>query len=251
MGRAERIYAGAITMIIQTVAEPNLRDLLNLHTKEVMLALNCHAIATIQSFNPDNRSVTAKINYQKTFYVKDSAGNYKAQLVDYPLLGEVPVIILGGGDGSLTFPISEGDQCLILFNDRDISDWFSSETNTGAPATTRLHSIADGIALVGLNLVESYDNDRVVLKNGTTLLGLGESKIKLQNATTSLYQILNQLMTALTTFNTALNTAATAFGTNAVLEPAAAAGGVDIGLAATALQSSVTSIQMLVTGLLE
>ena len=182
-------------------AEPSLRDLLNLHKKEIMLALNCHAVATVQSFNSTLQTVTATLNYQRTQNVRDSVtGIYSTVLQSYPILVDVPVLIPHGGSASLTFPVAAGDQCLILFNDRDIDNWFQGNNNSG-PATTRLHSFSDGFALIGprsMNSADaSYDTTRAVLKNGSTLVGVGSSHVKIANAGTTLNTLLQTLITDL------------------------------------------------------
>ena len=172
----------------RVAAEPSLRDLLDLHKKDLMLSLNCHAIATVQSFNEANQTITATINYKKTYFQLNKKTNvYVPFNLDYPLIIDCPVVILGGGPCSLTFPIAAGDECLILFNDRDIDNWFQG----GPPmevASGRLHSFSDGIALVGLRnsqrSLQAYDTTRVVLQNGTTKVGVGATKVIISNGTT-------------------------------------------------------------------
>lgn len=191
-------------------SEPHLIDLLNLFKKDILLNFNAHHLGTIQSFDSSNQAANATINYKKTFfeYNADTA-NYQSVLVDYPVLSQCPVICLGGGKGSLTFPIQAGDECLILFNDRDLDNWFSGGSGS-ANSTARLHSFSDAIILVGVrslaNVLTNYDGSRVVLSNGTTLVGIGDSLIKIANQTYTLNGILQNLMTQLENLTTALST---------------------------------------------
>lgn len=195
--------------------DPTLRDLLDQVKKEVFLSLNCHAIATVQSVSYTDQTLTATIDYSQTFYKRPgNTGPYVPTLVPYPVLLDCPFISLGGGNGALTFPIKEGDQCLILFNDRDLDNWFSGATS-GPVATPRLHSLSDGIALVGLNDLTDYDGTRVVLKNGDTMIGLGDSLIKIENAT----QNLNSLLQSLISTISGLTTIPAAIGTPLTLNP--------------------------------
>lgn len=185
---------------------PNLRDLLELWKRNVMLSLNCHAIGTIESFNNENQTVSASINYPRTYYKKstDSAesesGFYKPVTVNYPVLVDMPIVILSGGNSRLTFPIAKGDQCLILFNDRSIDQWFQN----GQKATlelNRLHSFSDGIALIGLrslvSAIDDYDTARAVLKNTNAQIAVGANKIEISNATRDLKTLLQDLITAI------------------------------------------------------
>lgn len=178
-------------------SDPSLVDVLNQFKKDILISLNCHAIATVQSFDSEAQTVTATINYTKSFMQRQEDGSYIPVAQNYPILLDVPIIILGGGNASLTFPIAKGDECLILFNDRDIDNWFNGQ-NTLPPATSRLHSFSDGIALVGFRDIASYDTDSVVIKNGTNQIKIGSgfsdpNLIKISNSATSITAILDNI----------------------------------------------------------
>lgn len=182
--------------------DPDMRDLMDLVTKEIMLSLNCHAIATVESFDPATQTVDLTVNYSKTFYRKDPiSGAYTPVQVDYPPLVKCPVYILGDGAScSLTFPIKAGATCSLLFHDRDISAWFASG-QIGPLPSNAMHAFADAIALIGVrpltNVIASYDTTRAVLQNGTTLVGVGPAKIKLANSNGTLNTLLQNLLTQL------------------------------------------------------
>lgn len=173
--------------------EFDLKALLDQTKRETMLATNCHAIGTIQKFNETAQTVEVSINYKKVEFGK--VGD-PPTLEDYPLLIDCPVIVLTGGAGGITFPIAVGDTCLVLFNDRDINDWFSSGQIV-PPASPRLHSFADAIALVGLhslkNPIAGYSTTKASFFLGTTKVTLG-SKVKIENALTTLLTVLNGLI---------------------------------------------------------
>lgn len=221
-------------------ADPTLSDLLNLLKKEIFFDLNCHHLATIQSFDSSKQTVTATINYTKTiFELNTETGLYRPVQNAYPLMVDVPVIVLGGGAAHLTFPIAQGDQALILFNDRNIDNWFQSG-QAGPVANSRAHSFSDGLALVGLNslntLISTYDTMRAVLRNGTTGVGVGATQVKIYNATNgSLGLAMTAFLTALTAFATACTSAS---------DPVVIA-------AATALLSAMTAPVANIEGLLE
>jgi hypothetical protein len=188
----------------------SLRDLLDLVKKELMLTLNCHAIATVQSFDATKQTVTATLSYKQAYEQRDPrSGKYSTVLMNYPLLIDCPAIVLGGGGGALTFPIAAGDDCLILFNDRDMDNWFAGAAN-GDLASSRLHSMADGIALVGIrslqNSLEDYDEERVALAYNGGKIGVSE-KILIKNETVDFKTQFDLMFTALTTFGTAVGAA--------------------------------------------
>lgn len=193
----------------------SLADVLDKFQQTLLANFNCHHLATIQSFNSANQTVTANINYTRTVY--NLQGNTKtgqvaqvllAQQINYPLLVDVPVFVFGdGGLCNLTFPIKQGAQCLILFNDRSIDNWFQSG-QVGPLSSPRTHSFSDGIALIGLNSlntsIPNYDTTHAVLRNGTTGIGVSATKVKLFNATNgSLGVAMQALLTALSSFMTA------------------------------------------------
>lgn len=181
--------------------EPTLSDLMDLLKKEILFDLNSHHLATIQSFDSTEITVAATINYSKTFFQLNQQGLYSAVQEPYPTLTDIPVIFLGGGNANLTFPIAKGDQCLLLFNDRSIDNWFQG-AQAGALTSSRSHSLADGFALVGLNVFSNsgtVDPTRAVLSNGQTGVGVSSSKVKIYNDTYTLNTLLQNILTQLET----------------------------------------------------
>lgn len=161
-------------------SEPELPDLLTMFGKQLKLELNCHHIGTIKEFTALNQTAIVSVNYTKTFQQLNSIGNTTLVTVNYPMIVECPVICLGGGLGSLTFPIAPGDECLLLFNDRDIDNWFAGSSSS-APNTPRLHSFSDAIALVGVrslpNVLEDYATDAVTLTYGLNTVQIFADKV--------------------------------------------------------------------------
>lgn len=236
----------------QKITEPTLADLLNLFQKQILLDLNCHAIAQIQSFNAANQTVTATIMYKKSYLRKSADGTSSLQLIDYPILLDVPLIVLGGGPVKLTMPVAKGDECLILFNDRNIDNWFQSG-QVGAVADGRLHSFSDGLALVGLsslaNSIEAYDTVRALLTNGTVKLGVNPStnKVTLENGTTSLKTQLQNLCTQLSNLTSALS----ALTVTGVTAGGGVSGPPSNASAITTIGTNISNISTQIVGLLE
>jgi len=191
-------------------ANPDLATLLQAVQDNVARNINCHAVGTIQSFKqstgPDGNPngfyvVTAKINYSRTYFVQTDLNSAQtAKNVDYPLLVDCPAIILGGGSTYLQFPISPGDQCLILFNDRDLNNLFAG-AKSGPVASARTHSLADGIALVGFSHVPSFDMSHALLSNGNAQVGVpassGGAQVRIANNSNTLGNLLITLTTDL------------------------------------------------------
>lgn len=195
------------TQNLTPVREPSLKDLLDLYKKQTLLNLNCHHIGTIQAFNADNQTVQVTINYKKTFFqFQPETQTYESILIDYPLIADCPLVVHGGGLAHITFPVAEGDQCILLFNDRDIDNWFAGSTSN-PNKTPRLHAFTDCIALIGPNnlntVIANYDPVRALITNGTVMNGINPvtNKLTLTNGT-SLNDLLQQLCTQLENLTT-------------------------------------------------
>lgn len=149
-----------------------------------MARMNCINIGTIVSFDPATQTASVSINFQKVLRAVnhlDGVGQVSDQIVPYPQLDNVPVVILGGGGAYITFPIAPGDSCILMFNDRDKDGWMAQGTTNPPlpPLSNRMHDISDAIALVGirnlLNSIPSYNNDvaSVVDRTGERLCQSG------------------------------------------------------------------------------
>ncbi len=71
------------------------------------------------------------------------------EYVEHPQLINVPYIILSGGGSSVLLPVNVDDLCLLIFCDNSIDNTLLSD-EASDPANNNMHSINDGIAIVGL-----------------------------------------------------------------------------------------------------
>jgi hypothetical protein len=171
----------------------NLRNLLEIVKEEIKNDINCHLIGQIQSFNSVSQTAEIQIMYKRVM---------NGKLKDYPILVDCPIFTLSGGNGLITMPITKGDSCLVLFNDRDIDRWFQSG-QINPPQTARKHSFSDGLAIVGfrnsLNKISNYLSDginieyngnKIVLQSDKISLSVGSSKIEITASGISITGIL-------------------------------------------------------------
>lgn len=169
---------------------PNLGQLLELVQRSMALDLSCHHVGTIQEFDPETQLASVTINYKQPQQQVSDSGVISVIAIDYPLLVSCPVVFLGGGQAALTFPVQAGDECLILFNDRDFQVWLSGDSNN-MPSTGRLHSLSDAICLVGVrsspNVIPSFDTDGVVLRFGENVkIKVSADAVTLTNGSSTL-----------------------------------------------------------------
>jgi hypothetical protein len=134
-----------------SIPEQDLRALLDSEQVRLFAKFNGCRVGVINSY-ANQKAVVQLVNTQAVFNtpMTSSVEPTKPTLYPYPLLVDVPVFVLSGGAGYITCPISKGDPCIVLFNDRDLDPWFTAGTLGAPPNSTRMHSLADGIALVGI-----------------------------------------------------------------------------------------------------
>lgn len=148
-------------------------DVLNALKRDVMLNMNCVQIGIIESFDSAKQTATIRMAIKQ---VASIAPDGTKTLRERPLVFQCPVMILYGGNSYITFPIAPGDNCIVLFNDRQIDEWLLNG-GVQVPTTGRAHDFSDAIAIVGLR---SFQNSIAnYLANGIRLAFSADSKIEL------------------------------------------------------------------------
>lgn len=140
-------------MVKQNTQTPNLNDFIDARVQRMMASMACVGIGTIQSFNATQQTASVSMNYKRILKGAAMAENNIDTvdvIKDYPILVKVPVVFLGGGAGRLTFPVTQGDPCVLFFNDRDMDTWIETGIAINPPNSERMHSMTDAIALVGI-----------------------------------------------------------------------------------------------------
>jgi hypothetical protein len=137
-------------------------------------SFNCIKIGKIVSVNTSNQTVDVQVLHKRIY----APNLIKRELRDYPLLKSVPFVVLGGGNSYLTFPISVGDNCLLLFNDYEIDRWW--DTGENLPSTfDRKHDISDAFALVGVHsmvdLIQGYSQYVKLKYSESSYIEVGDS----------------------------------------------------------------------------
>lgn len=126
----------------------------------------------IISYNSSNNRATVQ-----------PSGVYKAndyREFSYPLIYNVPVVFptgLNGGAG-VTFPITGGDGCLIIFSEKQLDDFINNNNNS---EDLRTHSLNDAICIPGLYTNATQSNiknpDCLCLFNGNSILKLNSNSL--------------------------------------------------------------------------
>ena len=98
----------------------------------------------IQSFDATTLTAQVQPAIQSTFTGPDQ----QQKRVTLPLLPDVPVVMPHGGKYAATFPISAGDECLIVFASRCIDGWWD-QGGVQPQSDARMHDLSDGFAIPG------------------------------------------------------------------------------------------------------
>lgn len=98
----------------------------------------------VQSVDLEAMTITAQPAIKATVTNEQGVGN----LVNLPLLLDVPICFPSAGGFTLTLPIAQGDEVLVVFSSRAIDSWWQSG-DVGRPVEARMHDLSDGFAIVG------------------------------------------------------------------------------------------------------
>lgn len=132
--------------------------------------LNCMRVGIIQNFYADDLTADVLIANKKTINLNsDGTQNVRNYaLIRAKVCYCTPYI---------TYPLKAGDECILLFSDREIESWFVNG-NVNAEIYPRLHDLTDAVAIVGLR---SLPNMIQILSN-TLHLFYGGSDIQIQDS---------------------------------------------------------------------
>jgi hypothetical protein len=78
---------------------------------------------------------------------------------------------------TLTFPVAEGDECLVVFASRAIDGWWQS-SGVQPPIEARMHDLSDGFVLLGFRSVPRVLGNISAVQaelrsdDGSTIVGL-------------------------------------------------------------------------------
>lgn len=126
-------------------------DVFDASIQKAKSAVNKALPGIIQSFDPVNLTCVVELAVYATRLFATS-GNYaergKEKTESYPLIVDAPVIYPHGGGCTLTFPIKEGDECLVIFSDKDFDFWWQSG-NIQRTASRRSHDLSDAFVIPG------------------------------------------------------------------------------------------------------
>lgn len=176
----------------KSLLDPQTFDMLQSLKQDIFRSLNAVKIGQIRVFDPSKKTAQVQILFKRV--VPSQTGNDGQTIQDYPVLVDCPVFTLQGDGGAIQMPIVPGDQCVLLFSDRNIDGWFQNGSAV-APFDARCHDLSDGICLVGLNSLASdlsdYPADTLRISYDDAAIDISGGILKLYNNTTTLLTLMN------------------------------------------------------------
>lgn len=124
------------------ISKPDISNVMRYSNLKSMSELNCMKIATVVEFHPEDLTVTVNLLNKKTLgQNKDGTPAVR----DYALIRAKVCFC----NPYITFPINVGDDCILLFSDREIESWFIN--GDAQPVNyTRMHDLTDAFAIFGI-----------------------------------------------------------------------------------------------------
>ena len=171
-------------MILGPTSKIDLVEVFRQIKTDTMAAINCVQIGTIEAYDSLLNTAKVSVNMQRQLI--------DGKIINYPVLGDVPIMILSGGGSAITFPIAKGDFCIVLFNDRNIDNWWASGQIV-PPDDARCHSISDAMAIVGIRNISSAKLNPM----GSVCIDGGSKKVTIKNSTTDLLTLIQNLITTI------------------------------------------------------
>lgn len=187
-----------MTVINAPIPDPQLEDFAEALKRDIFRSLHAVMVGEVVSYDATKGTARVKILFKRV--LPSGAAQSRGILVN------VPVVTMQGGGGALQFPITAGDQCVLLFADRNIDAW-TKDGGEAVPPSDRCHDLSDAIALVGINCLRKVlpAPGGVKLSLGGATILLTSGKIVVANETTDLLTLVLSLFTVLAALKTTTN----------------------------------------------
>ena len=156
------------------VGRPNWIQTLDGLKRQTAHDLNCMRIGIVQNVYYDDLTVDVLITNKKTLNINpDGTQNVR----DFPVIRAKIVYC----NPFITCPINQGDECIVLFSDREIESWFING-GVNPLGYQRMHDLTDAVAIFGIRSLPkmiSILSDCLNLFFGTSNIALSSDHINI------------------------------------------------------------------------
>lgn len=143
---------------------PEDRQLQENHDRSFSNNLRVAAPGIVREFNADEQTVTVQVAIREKRLKADGTEVW----ADIPQLVDVPIVFPRAGGYAVTFPINEGDECLVVFGDMCIDAWWQSG-GVQNQIDCRRHDLSDAFAIFAPwsqpRVLPNYSTSSVQMRN--------------------------------------------------------------------------------------
>lgn len=167
--------------------------------KKVNFNLRCCIPGVIQQYDPKTNTASIQPAIREEIVNEDNTVQY----MNLPILVNVPVIFPSCSIGSIKMLLKQGDECLVLFSDLSI-DNFWKYANVQNPIEVRRHDLSDGIAIpcvLSQPNTKPFNGTGIEITSGDSKISITKDEITFKNGygnvtLTQIIKIMNHTHTA-------------------------------------------------------
>lgn len=126
---------------------PTLQEVFDRHGEAVAAGLRVSMPGQVTKYHPAQGLVDVQPLLKDGHL--DDTGTWVPDTL--PVIYSCPLIFPGSGGFVVTFPVSVGDQVLLIFTDRALDQWLGKGGLVDPGIDPRRHHLTDAIAIAGLN----------------------------------------------------------------------------------------------------
>jgi hypothetical protein len=140
--------------MLQSERAADFEESLRLALKGQSLITYNSMVCIVSKVNLAHGTIEAQPAVQAFVTTLNAAKQPQQNYVDMPLLVDVPVIMMNGGNFMISMPVKVGDECLVVFSDRCIDNWWANggvqpQVDKRGIGELRFHDLSDGFAIIG------------------------------------------------------------------------------------------------------
>jgi len=156
-------------------------EILKRLANQINFDLRCAAPGIILSFDSSKQTCVVQLAV-KEILRRNTVDGTVMESVDIPPIVDVPLVFPKAGGYQITFPVNEGDECLVIFADTYIDSWWERGCNKNSqgvyegqePNSLRRHDLSDGFAILAPSSVPkataSYSTTALELRSDDGLV---------------------------------------------------------------------------------
>jgi len=180
-----------MTQTRSEIENRTLTELIRAEIRQALIKTRCTLPGVVVTFDGTKARVRPLI---KTLLAPDATPISLPEIVDVPVCFPVS----SGGASYITVPIKAGDTGTLTFFDRDMARWLYGDGKAVEPESVRIHDLTDASFTPDLtpfdNAIGASTDNLDVVNGDMSISMLPDGKIKIENSTAELIDLLSQIL---------------------------------------------------------